>query len=242
LNTAGFFAEHDGWDHVLEDIHQLTTIAREAHPGLPVFIFGHSMGSTLARDYASRYGKSLSGLILSGAVGNPGPALNFGIWLARRQTKTAGPRSQSFRLDKLTFGRFNQAFKTASTKFDWLSRDDREVAGYIADPYCGSVFTAGFFLDFFTGIRQVFRRETIDATPPELPILFLSGQCDPVGNFGRGVHSSARGYRRAGIAEVTVKLYPDARHEMLHELNKTEAYGDIVAWLEEHMKSVEAAE
>ncbi|WP_455382646.1 serine aminopeptidase domain-containing protein, partial [Salinispira pacifica] len=203
---------------------------------------GHSMGSAIARDYISVWGGELSGCVLMGTMGNPGPALNVGIWLAKRQIRSRGAKSQSFRLDRMTFGSYNKRFKPTSTKFDWLSRDDREVANYIADPYCGAVFTAGFFLDFFTGLKKIFRRESVESIPSGLPLLFVSGQADPVGGFGRGVQQVARSYRRAGISDVTVKLYPEARHEMLHELNKSEAYAEISGWIERHLAAGESAE
>ncbi len=231
LNTAGYFAESDGWTVVLNDIHQLSHIAVSEHPGLPLFLFGHSMGSTIARDYIASWGRELAGCVLSGTMGNPGPALNVGIWLAKRQIVSKGAKSQSFRLDRMTFGSYNSRFKPASTKFDWLSRDDREVANYIADPYCGAVFTAGFFLDFFTGIKKIFTRESIESIPAELPVLLISGQSDPVGSFGRGPRQVARSYEHAGIRDVTLKLYPEGRHEMLHELNKAEVSADIAAWM-----------
>ncbi|HUX13046.1 MAG TPA: alpha/beta hydrolase [Spirochaetia bacterium] len=235
LNTSGYFAETDGWNVVLNDIHQLSRIAVSEHPGLPLFLFGHSMGSALARDYITSWGHELSGCVLSGTMGNPGPALNAGIWLARRQIVRKGAKSQSFRLDRMTFGSYNSRFKPASTKFDWLSRDDREVANYIADPYCGAVFTAGFFLDFFGGIKKIFARESIESIPLGLPILLISGQSDPVGGFGRGPRQVAHSYEHAGIRDVTLKLYPDGRHEMLHELNKAEVSADIASWMKDRI-------
>ncbi len=236
LNTAGYFADHDGWYTVLNDIHQLSHIAVSEHPGLPLFLLGQSMGSVLARDYIATWGEELAGCALLGTIANPGPALNVGIWLAKRQIASKGAKSQSFRLDRMTFGSYNRRFRPTSTKFDWLSRDDREVANYIADPYCGAVFTAGFFLDFFTGIKKIFQKESVEAIPKTLPVLLLSGEDDPVGNFGRGPQQTARSYRRSGLTDVTVKLYPDCRHEMLHELNKVEAYAEIATWFSDHLE------
>lgn len=231
LNTAGYFADDDGWNKVVSDLFTLTGIIKSEHPGLPLFLFGHSMGSFLARDYASQHGGELEGVILSGTGGDPGPALGFGLWLANRQIRSKGAKSQAFRLDSLSFGSYNRQFRPAVTRFDWLSRDDREVANYIADRYCGAVATAGFYRDMFTGIRKIHQRGSISEIPKDLPILFISGARDPVGRNGRGVNQVARTYRRAGIADVTVRLYPEARHELLHEINKAEVFADVSEWI-----------
>ena len=235
LAEAGHLADSGGWDLVVSDLRKLSTIARENHPDLPLFLFGHSMGSIFARDYLVNEGHSLAGVILSGANGNPGAMLRVGLFLSKRQIARKGARHPSSSLNGLTFGSFNRPFKPAVTEFDWLSRDAEEVAAYVADPYCGFVCTAAFFLDLFTGTQRIYRQDQIRKVPAELPLFFISGEQDPVGSFGKGVKRSADEYRAAGGRDVSVRLYPEARHELLHELNRSEVYEDVLSWLDSHL-------
>lgn len=232
--NIGFFADEDGWDVVVEDMHELTKIIKEENPDLPVFIFGHSMGSFLTRTYIQRYGKEIKGVILSGTGGDAGFLGNIGILLAKREMKKKGKRFRSKRMDRLSFGSFNNAFKPNRTSFDWLSRDAKEVDKYIEDSLCGEVFTASFFYDMLSGLKNMMKKENINKIPKELPIYFISGDKDPVGKNSKGVLQAFNTYRKAGIQDVRYKFYKDARHEILNEINKVEVYKDIIDWLKEH--------
>ena len=235
LTQAGHMADSGGWDLVMNDLRVLTAIAQENHPNLPLFLFGHSMGSILARDYMAQHGNTLAGVVLSGANGNPGAMLRVGLFLSRRQVSRKGARYPSSSLNGLTFGSFNRPFRPAATEFDWLSRDAEEVAAYVADPYCGFVCSAAFFHDLFTGTQRIYRPDQPRKVPAELPLFFISGEKDPVGSFGKGVKRSADKYHSSGVRDVAVRLYPEARHELLHELNRSAVYADVVSWLDSHL-------
>jgi alpha-beta hydrolase superfamily lysophospholipase len=145
-------------------------------------------------------------------------------------------RSQrSYKMSKLTFGGYNKAFRPNRTKFDWLSRDEAEVDKYIADPFCGGVFTAGFFYDLFGGLIKNQDKKELANIPVQLPIYIFSGDKDPVGRFGKGVMRLFNTYRRLGIKDLSYKLYEGGRHEMLNETNREEVMTDVIDWLNRHV-------
>lgn len=232
--NLGYFADDNGWNLVVEDMHELTKVIRKEYAGLPVFLIGHSMGSFLSRSYIQRYGNDINGVILSGTGGNTGILGNVGIFLAGHEMKKMGKRFRSKKLDKLSFGSFNKTFKPNRTNFDWLSRDAEEVNKYIEDKLCGEIFTAGFFYDMLSGLRDLNKKENIRKIPKELPIYFISGDKDPVGKNTKGVLQAINSYKKVGIYDISYKFYKDARHEILNELNKEEVYIDIIEWLDKH--------
>lgn len=229
----GYFADENGFGKVVEDLHLVTRQIEKEYPDTPIVLFGHSMGSFLARRYAQLYGKELSGMILSGTGDNAVPLLKIGKLLAHLEIKTKGRKTPSSFLNSLSFGKFNKPFRPNRTAFDWLTRDEKEVDKYIADPLCGGIFTGGFFYDLFTGSEMIQKTENIAKVPKDLPILFISGDKDPVGANTRGVLYAYEAFRAAGMHDVTYIFYKDCRHEMLHEINREEVYRDIVSWMKE---------
>ncbi|MBN1883013.1 MAG: lysophospholipase [Deltaproteobacteria bacterium] len=235
LDRAGFFADEDGWQKVVDDLAMITDHMEKEYPKAPVFFFGHSMGSMLGRTYLLQHGKRLSGAILSGTMGDPGLLGKLGVLVAKRECKKKGRNTPSELLAKLSFGKFNNAFKPARTEFDWLSRDEAEVDKYVDDPYCGFVFSAGGFLDMLTAMPLLFKPEGVARMPKTLPIYLFSGEKDPVGNNGKGVREVYNLYKKAGIEDVSIKLYENGRHEMLNETNRKEVFSDVIGWLNAHM-------
>jgi alpha-beta hydrolase superfamily lysophospholipase len=234
-SPRGSFAHHDGWQTVIEDLHSVTARARHEQQGVPVFLLGHSMGSFLSRGYAAQYGSELAGLVLSGTAGDAGPLGKVGVLVASTQARLRGHTHTSGMMNKLTFGPYNAAFKPTRTDFDWLSRDNAEVDKYINDPDCGFVFSAGGFADLLRGLAQVNDDRTVSLVPKDLPIHLTSGDKDPVGANGKGVQQAADQFKRLGVRDVTVTLWPDARHEILNETNRDEVTADVVAWLDLHL-------
>lgn len=231
LENLGYFADENGWELVVDDMYELTQISKKENPTLPIFLFGHSMGSFLSRRYIQKYGSEISGVILSGTGADPGLLSAIGIGIAKWEIKKKGRKARSALLTQLTFGNYNKQFRPQRTEHDWLSRDEKEVDKYIADPYCGAVVTAGFFHDMVTGIKLLDRPEQLGNVPKDLPILLFSGEKDPVGNNTKGVRKVFRNFQKAGIQDVSCKFYPDGRHEMLNEINKEEVYCDVMDWL-----------
>ncbi|GAB3580516.1 lysophospholipase [Calidifontibacter terrae] len=235
---VGYFADQNGWDAVADDLHVLTDQIHSNHPGLPVVLFGHSMGSFLSRTYATRWSGDISALVLCGTAGPAGPLGVVGKGIAKAQAKLRGARHTSGLMNTLTFGQYNSAFKPNRTDFDWLSRDPAEVDKYIADPHCGNVFTAGFYADMIGGLQHANSAEEMKKIRRDLPILVISGSKDPVGANGKGVEAVAAALRTAGVTDVTLTLYPDARHELLNETNRDEVTADVLRWMGTHLTVV----
>jgi alpha-beta hydrolase superfamily lysophospholipase len=235
-NSIGYFADEQGFEKVVQDMQILTTIIQKEYPDVPVFLFGHSMGSFLSRSYIQLFGDSLSGVILCGTGGNPGLMGKIGKMIAAREIKKKGRKTPSPLLNKLTFDSYNKAFQPNKTEFDWLSRDENEVDKYIDDPLCGGIFTTGFFYDFLSGLGTINKPQNLKLIPSMLPIFLISGSKDPVGGKnGKGVLMSMQSFKQAGIKDVSVKLYEDARHELLNEINKDEVQKDIIHWINTHL-------
>lgn len=230
------FAEAAGFDKVVADMRALTGIIQAEYPGLPIFLFGHSMGSLLTRRYIQLYGSDLAGAILSGSGVFSDGLLKLGTAVAASEIKRKGRAHPSRLLDKLVFQNFNRGFKPARTDLDWISRDPAEVDKFLADPLRGKIGSAGYFHDFFSGLLAMNDAVNIQQIPKNLPLHFISGNADPVGGrAGKGVVQACRNYRKAGLQDVSCKLYEDARHELLNELNKEEAENDIIEWIEVHL-------
>ncbi len=226
--TLGYFADRDGWDAILEDAHRVSLDLKKKYPGVPFYLLGHSMGSFLAREYALRYGRELDGLILSGTGFYP-----KGLCVAGRLLAKLSPKKKpAAAVNKIAFAGNNKPFAPGRTGFEWLSRDEKEVDRYVSDPLCGFCFTGGAFADFFGGLLALTDEKRLSAMPKDLPVYFLSGECDPVGQMGKGVEQVAEQFRNAGLENVTVKLYEGARHELFNETNRGEVIADLIGWLD----------
>lgn len=228
----GYLAPRNGFDYLITDLHLLTIYIRGKYPDIPYFLLGHSMGSFAARLYLTRYGRELAGAVISGT--GAGQPLVPAAAAVKKLSGSRGSKKPSKLLDKLAFGGFNGAVRRPQTPFDWLSRDAQSVEAYMADPYCGFVFSASAFGDLFTGVYRANKKSAFRDTPKELPILMISGDRDPVGDYGRGVKKVYENFRQAGLEQVELRLYPGGRHEMLNEMNKEQVYEDILQFLEEH--------
>ncbi len=231
LEDIGYFADNSGWALVISDMFKVTEHIRKEHPSTPIFLLGQSMGSFLSREYITLYGDRLTGVILSGTIGNPGVLGNFAILIAKLSCKFKGKRTANKLLNNLSFGSYNNSFKPVRTKFDWLSRDEKVVDKYIEDEFCGGVVSSGFYVDMLQGIKEINKKENVEKIPKNLPVFFLSGEKDPLGENTKGVSYAIKLFERSGIKDITFKFYRDGRHEMLNEINKTEVYSDIVDWI-----------
>ncbi|PWJ27091.1 alpha-beta hydrolase superfamily lysophospholipase [Branchiibius hedensis] len=232
---VGYLADGDGFDTVAEDFVTVFDKASDEFPGLPRVLFGHSMGSMLARHFATKHSDDISALIVSGTAGDPGLLGKAGKVVATLESKVRGKRTPSPLMNKLVFGEYNKAFKPNRTDFDWLSRDEAEVDAYIADPHCGKVFSSGFYADLLSGLDRINSEEHVATVRRDLPILLIAGDKDPVGDNGKGVEAVGAQYEKLGVTDVTVILYPGARHELLNETNRDEVTEGVLSWLEQHL-------
>jgi len=227
----GYFYAQNGWRQAVDDIHAVRASINQRHPGLPLILLGHSMGSLMARSYITRYGEGLSGVILSG-TGGPNPLLPVGKLLAAIEMRRLPAYKPSLLIDKLVFGAYSKPFAPTRTRFDWLSREPAQVDAYIADPACGFAFTATGYRDVFAGLGEIQAKGWAASVPADLPVLIVSGERDPVGGMGKGVRWVEKALLDAGVRDVTCTLYPEARHELLNEINRDEVYGDLLAWMQ----------
>ncbi|MDD2060910.1 lysophospholipase [Pseudomonas sp. GD03860] len=232
LGTLGLFAAHKGWNAVVNDLGLLSQHIGQQYPGTPVFIFGHSMGSYIAQAYLMHHGASLQGAILSGSNFQPPALYRSACLIARFEAWRQGPLGHSALIEWLSFGSFNKAFKPNRTAFDWLSRDNVEVDRYVTDPLCGFRCTNRLWVDLLMGLEQISQPANLEQIDPNLPILVMGGECDPV-SAGKRLKDLAGALRLAGNQHVQLQLYPKARHELLNETNRDEVTAAIIDWLEQ---------
>lgn len=228
----GYFGPKNGWKLVVKDIRRLRELEGERHPDVPYFILGHSMGSFLTRTYLIDYPGTVSGVILSGTGQEGAATVAMGKRLCGLICKTKGPETQSKLVHGMALGAYNKQFAPNRTSADWISRDEAVVDKYLKDPLCTFMPTVGMYRDMMGGLQYIADAKNLSKMYKTTPVYFFSGDHDPVGQNGRGVQKVAGFFRAAGCTDVTVKLYPDGRHEMLNERNKQEVYQDILSWLE----------
>ncbi|MBR4461985.1 MAG: alpha/beta fold hydrolase [Erysipelotrichaceae bacterium] len=230
----GYFGDH-GNQTLLEDMHRLTELTKEIYPDLPYFLLGHSMGSFYARQYITTYGKELKGAIIMGTGFEPLYKLNAAKALCRSIALVKGWKHRSTFVNDMAFGSYNKRFEPARTRVDWLTKDEAIVDKYVAEPRCNFIFTLNGYYSMFEGIARLHNKDLLRIVPKNLPVLFVSGEDDPVGSFGKEVINAAKSLKDAGVLEVAVKLYPNDRHEILNELDKDIVYDDLYNWMIEHM-------
>ena len=228
--VPGHFADHDGWNLVISDALEVQARIRRQFANVPIVLVGHSMGSFIAQSFAMRHPENLAMLVLSASTFGKRSELRAANTLARGLA-LAGERARPKILNDLGFGAFNRAFRPARTEMDWLSRDEREVDKYLADPLCGGLFTAQLWTDLTGGLLEITSRGAIANIPQDLPVLILGGEQDPVGGR-KGLNRLADAYRDTGHRDVTLNVYDGGRHEMLNEVNRDQVTSDILSWID----------
>lgn len=227
----GYFAKKNGCDIVVDDLYRLNRIMRDEYKDLPIFLFGHSMGSFMARLYALKYPDSISGIVIHG-TGGKNPLLVMGKALVRLITLFRGDRHRSGLVKALAFGSYNSTFPKEEGEHAWLTRDIQRVAGRNDDPKTNFRFTLSAYRDLFKALGESNSQRFYSSYPRELPTLIMSGADDPVGNYGKGVEEVYRGLSERGVNNLRLKLYDGARHELFNELNRYEVFTDLCGWLD----------
>lgn len=230
----GYFAQPDGNRAVLDDLYAVTRHTKALYPNVPYFLLGHSMGSFYVRQYLCEHGSELSGAIIMGTGYQPKALLVTAKALCRLLAVFFGWRHRSKLIAGLSFMGYNNGLE-GRTRNDWLNRDPVEVDKYNADEQCGFLFTLNAYYSMFCGILRLYDPNLLAQVPKELPLLFLAGTADPVGEKGEGVRRAMQSLTDVGVKNIESRFYPDARHELLLELNRQEVFADIAAWLDEHI-------
>jgi alpha-beta hydrolase superfamily lysophospholipase len=230
--VLGHYADSDGWQKVVGDLASINHHIRQQYPQAPIFLLAHSMGSYIGQAYLMQHSCSLQGAILSGSNYQPPALYRAASLIARFERWRQGPTGRSALLDFLSFGSFNKAFKPNRTASDWLSRDPVEVDKYINDPLCGFRCTNQYWIDFLAGLQQITPRGSLLQIDSNLPLLLIGGACDPVSE-GKRLDDLANALSNAGANQLHLKIYPQARHELLNETNRDEVTADLITWLEQ---------
>lgn len=237
-DDLGHFADNDGWEKVVSDQVALLIELKSRHPRTPVFLFGHSMGSWIARAAAARVGGQLAGLILSG-TSHDAPTVAKGLRVAAAAERARlGKRGKSRLLRKFSFEAFNKSVKNPRTDADWLSRDPLEVDKYLNDPLCGFECSTQLWWDLFGGLSDVYAPAQLARLPRQLPIYVLAGERDPVSGQLAGIRRLEAALEAAALGDVTLRVYQGARHELLNETNRDEVTRDLLEWLDERIARV----
>lgn len=235
LNELGYLADKDGFQRVVLDVHEMVMKAHKDFPDKPVFLFGHSFGSFVTQSFIEQFGKDITGCVICGSAGPRLPLTRAGHFMAGFIKFFTGAKKRSNFIDNLAFGSYCTHIPEANNGFEWLSRDTEEVKKYMDNPYCGFKCTNEFFYDFFGGLCTIHKKSNMKKIPLDLPVFIISGEEDPVGDWGKTVPQLHAIYKENGIKDLTMKLYPGSRHELLNEINHEEVEKDVLDWISAHI-------
>lgn len=204
-----------GFPGLWHDVVQYGEILGAAYPELPLYLIGHSMGSFAAQNLLPEFSERYDGVVLTGSTA-------IDVMAAQMGSGPAGDLSV-----------FNAAFENR-TGYEWLSRDEAEVDAYVADPLCGFALPTETTPALFADGARLSDPDELAKIRPDLPLLIVSGSDDPLSGKGQLTELLGRRYFEAGVQDVTVKVYPGARHEVFNETNRDEVTADVIAWLHAH--------
>ena len=226
----GYFAKEGGYGFVINDVNRMNSFLRSEYPDVPIILLGHSMGSFIARLYAEKYPSTIDALVIHGTAG-PNPILPLGRVLVKLLKLLRGDRHRSKFVRSMAEGGYNKSFDKSEGEGAWLTRDAEMVADRIGNPKTSFIFTLSGYADLFEMLGECNKEEWFENFPKRLPTLVMSGSCDPVGDFGKGVSYVYNKLRVSG-AQAELKMYDGARHELFNETNRDEVFRDLIAWLD----------
>ena len=233
----GYF--HCGWFTAVDDSYELLQRTKAEFPALPYVLLGHSMGSFMTRTLLCKYPDcGISAAVICGTGWQPEPVLDTGVAICSVVCNRIGEQAASERLQNLVFSNYNKRVEHPRTAYDWLSRDAKIVDAYIAHPMCGFTPTAGLLREMMKGLTYIEKPAHLEAMKKDLPVFFVAGGDDPVGSYGKGVKRTVSEFKKAGMTDVSCRIYPLCRHEILNEINRQEIFEDIGGWI---LKKVEKA-
>jgi len=224
----------DGWPGCIQDLYILNQKIKEENPGLPIFYLGHSWGSVMGQDFIQQHGDEIKGAILTGTFGKQA-LLGALTIIAKILIKKDGPNAVSPLMAKLSLDPLNKPFAPNRTTHDWLSRDEKVVDAYISDPFCGFNMKNSYWLEFALGLKKIWKKKNEQKIPKDLPILLMTGSNDPVNVQTKTFLTLVERYQKLGIKDLTYKIYDQARHEILNELQKEQVKKDIIDWMDSHL-------
>ncbi|MDL2397520.1 alpha/beta fold hydrolase [Rhizobium mayense] len=229
----GRFARRDGVGQVIADVLAMRELAATAHPGLPVVLFGHSMGGLISLNVAVAHPNKFDAVTVWNANFNPGLAGRAAQVILKAERMLKGSDVPSELLPKLTFGAWGQSIANRRTEFDWLSRIPEEVDKYIADPLCGFDASVSLWLDIFELTFRAPQKTHLDQLRRDMPIHLIGGGHDPATNNGKAISWLSKHLKKAGFSHITMAIYQDMRHETLNEIGAAAAISDFADWCQQ---------
>ena len=230
-DDLGHFSDVGGYDYVIKDVHTMNDHLHAAYPNVPVILLGHSMGSFISRLYVEKYPSSVAGVIIHG-TGGPNPLVGLGKALAGIIRRIYGPRHRSELINSMAFGSYNSKFPKEEGANAWLTRDVERVKDRDTDVFTSFKFTVSSYIDLFSFLGNSNSGAWFKSYPKTLPTLIMSGDMDPVGNYGEGPRYIYKQLLINGANDVKLKMYEGARHELFNEFNADEVFADMLEWIE----------
>ncbi len=230
-SELAWFDETDGWDKVVRDEKALHDRMKAEYPAVPHILLGHSMGSFIARTYIGYYPDDFDLCILSGTGQQSLIICRAGRFMAARDIRKNGSKNRSRQLNNMAFGPYLKGIENPIGPNDWICRDEAVIRAYGDDPLSGIPGTSGLMYDMMGGLIIIGQKDHMAKMRKDMPVLFIAGDADPVGSWGKDVPKLAGMFTAVGMKDVSYKLYPGARHEVLNELNKQEVWNDVLDWI-----------
>ena len=228
-NLPGYF--HGGWHTAVEDTHRLLLDTRRRYPNIPYILMGHSMGSFMVRTLLCKYPElPIQAAVISGTAWQPAAAMPLIVRIMDQVCAHFGETLPNEKLQNLVFGTYNAKVEHPRTPLDWVCRVNSVVDEHPMNH--GFRPTAGLLRDMMEGVNFIERPGHLAAMRKELPVFFIAGGADPVGNYGKGIDACIRAFRKTGMQDITKRIYPLCRHEILNEINREEVYEDVLQWIE----------
>lgn len=226
----GYFGE-EGWNALVNSVEEINQLARKEFPNVPIYLFGHSMGSMVSRCYLQEHDANIKAVVLSGAPCYQS-ATSLGIFVGNIIQIFKGPKGHSKLLDNLVTGAFNKVIDNPRTTCDWISYNEDNVDAYLADPMSGIPFTVKGYIDELKGMSSMHDYSKYKCTNPDLPILFVAGEDDPCTGGTKGLEDSINTLKKVGYKDIDLKRYSHMRHEILNEKEKDLVKADIISFLD----------
>ncbi|MDI1481369.1 alpha/beta hydrolase [Polyangium sp. y55x31] len=230
-DELGYFGPGDGFGRVVADLRGLLARARMAYAGLPQALLGHSMGSLIAQGVLPEEGGKLAAVILSGTNGPPSMMARAGVLVAKAERARLGERGKSAVIQGMSFDAWNRTFSPNRTPYDWLSRDAAEVDKYVADALCGFSATTTLWVQLLGAMPSLAHPGALARIRKDLPVYVVAGSEDPVHERTKNLRGLLDAYAKAGLSDVTYRVYPGARHELFNETNRDEVIREAAEWL-----------
>ena len=228
-----YFGPEGSFKYAVDDVNTLYKTIKEKYENIPYIILGFSLGSFIVRRFLIDYPDTVDGAILVG-TGQIAPIkIKIAKFIAKSEAKKHGEDNPTPMIKSLSFDNYNKLFKPNRTDYDWLCLSKTSLDKYIKDEKRGKELSAGLFREMLSGMEYTGNLENIKKMNKDIPIIFLSGEMDPVGEKGKSVKKAYSDFKKVGIEDVDMKLYKDLRHDILHEDNCVEIYNDIYNFIEE---------